>query len=102
MSKSNDDKWLTKSVIPFVILAFGICGTVIRSEVKISQIEEHYLTVVAIDNVQSEAIDENENDIIGMKKDITQIISTQKTMILTEQANTNSIIEAIGKIKNGD
>lgn len=102
MSKSNEERWITKSVIPFVILAFGICGTVIRSEVKISQIEEDYARRVNIDTIQTEAIDENEDDIIRIKKDIGQILTAQNTMIQTAETNKDTILDAIGKIKNGN
>lgn len=44
----------------------------------------------------------HDRTIIGIQKDIEQILKTQKTMIETEKDNTKSILDAIGKVKDGN
>ena len=47
-------------------------------------------------------VSKNHDDIIGIKKDISQILTNMKTMEETEKESTKAIIEAIGRIKNGN
>lgn len=98
---NGDSKMLdtAKSLLPLIILAVGIVVTFTRGEAKIDQLQNDFGKLLAVDTKQSNDIDINENKLIGVEKDIAQILSTQKTMIDTEQENTTAIINAIGRIK---
>ena len=96
----NSLEWM-KSIIPIVVLSAGIVASYVRSEGKIETLQEEYVRMLKVDSVQTETIDDNENDIIGMKRDIAQIIKTQERQIEKSENDKNAIIEAIGRI-NGN
>lgn len=89
MTKTGNDKLMItlKNVVPLAVLAIGVAVTFTRSESEIKQLRTDYEKIAAADVSQDENIDQNEDAIIGIKKDLTFILDRQDLM-RTEQKDT--------------
>jgi hypothetical protein len=101
MAKSNGQiwKWIT-GIFVTILLAVSIplVGVIFAYGGRIKQID--YIIKTAEKN---EAVStKNKEDIIGMKKDIAQILTNLEEMDKTADENTKDIIDAIKRIKGGD
>lgn len=102
MAKTGNDKLLItlKNLVPLAILAVGVVVTFTRSESKIDQLKTDYDKILAADEVQDENIDQNENAIIGIKKDLTFILDTQDKMRTEQQDTAREIMEKLDDLRN--
>lgn len=94
MTKTGNDKLMNdklmialKNVVPLAVLAMGVVMTFTRAESKIEQLRIDYDKISAAEEVQDENIDQNEDAIIGIKKDLTFILDRQDVM-RSEQMDT--------------
>lgn len=102
MAKTGNDKLLIalKNLVPLAILAAGVLVTFIRAESKIDQLKTDYDKMFATEQVQDENIDQNENAIIGIKKDLTFILDTQDKMRTEQQDTAREIMEKLDDLRN--
>jgi hypothetical protein len=102
MAKTNNDKLLIalKNLLPLAIIAAGVLVTFIRAESKIEQLKTDYDKILATDDVQDENIDQNENAIIGIKKDLTFILDTQDEMRLEQRETAKEIMTKLDDLRN--
>ena len=102
MAKTGNDKLMIalKNLVPLVIIAAGVLVTFIRAESKIDQLNKDYAKILAVEEVQDENIDENENAIIGMKKDLTFILDTQDEMRLEQRETAMRIMKKLDDLRN--
>jgi len=98
---ANNDKLLIalKNLVPLAILAAGVLVTFTRSESKIDQLNKDYDKILATEEVQEENIDQNENAIIGIKKDLTFILDTQDKMRTEQQETAKEIMTKLDELR---
>ncbi len=106
MANTSNDKLLIalKSLVSLVLLALiaeGVLVTFIRAESKIDQLKTDHAKILAVEEVQDESIDENENAIIGMKKDLTFILDTQDEMRTEQQDTAKEIMDKLDALRDG-
>lgn len=101
MAEKNNDKLLIalKNLVPLAIIAAGVLVTFIRADSKINQLKTDYDKILAANEVQDENIDENENAIIGIKKDLTFIIDTQDEMRLEQREKAKEIMKKLDDLR---
>jgi len=102
MAKTGNDKLLIalKNLVPLAIIAAGVLVTFIRAESKIDQLKTDYRKMFDTDEVQDESIDQNENAIIGIKKDLTFILDTQDEMRLEQRETAREIMRKLDELRN--
>lgn len=101
MANTSNDKLLIalKNLVPLAIIAAGVLVTFTRSESKINQLKADYDKILAVEEVQDESIDLNENAIIGMKKDLTFILDTQDEMRTEQQDTARAIMDKLDALR---
>jgi hypothetical protein len=100
MANTNGINWKMMAVIVGLIVAAS--GWVWNAAIIYSNVSANKEKLKEIYQAEVPKIETNKDDIIGLKKDIAQILSTQERMITTEENNTNAIIQAIARINNAN
>ena len=103
MAKNNGQIWkiigvLTTLGVLAVSVVYGYATLTAQVNSNCAEIE----TIKPVVSSNHDAKIGFEKDIASIKKDIAQMLIAQEKMAKTEAENTKAIIEAIGRINNGN
>lgn len=101
MAKGNGSNGIVKLMT--TIIVSGVAGTLITVGIVYATlcggVEVNKNSIKEIKEKVIPKVEGNKEDIIGMKKDIAQILETQNKMIEEDKENTKAIIKAIEGLK---